>query len=493
MKQELKLKLKLSISILTVTSLVLICASSAAVGASAPGGVVTLTFDDGSLTTYTNAWPILAAAEQPGMLYVTTDYIGGNDFSMNWSQVQELHNNGWEIGAHSVTHAELPAISPNEAEDEINDCYDELLDYGIEAKSFATPFGAYNNEVLAMIAKKYASHRGYWERGLNAWPYNNYALKIQPVMNDTPIEQVKAWIDQATNDNLWLILSFHDVFLTEDLDDSYSNTVQELQEISDYLKNNNVPVKTVSQVLAHADNLVPNSSFENDWQDWTHNSAAQFQINNNNKGSYPAPDKSVEITGAAQAAHLLSQNVPVENGELYGIQAYLDSSFLTGGEVGFYIDEYNQQNEWISGQWLGAYNYQTVTQFNKQYAPGSAQVAMLNVQVYIAAGSQGHAFVDNVELFTTQPPTPDDPGDDPDDNPGDDPGDDTPDDPGDNPPGDPGDQDPGDIIDDNFLDDLKTDLENRAEDLKTNLTNMAEETKQRFDDLRQRLGQMRFN
>ena len=79
---------------------------------------VSLTFDDGFLSTYTNALPILSARHLPATVYVTSGFIDqgkvddDNLPAMTWAQVQALQNtNGWEIGGHTQTHTELPLLT----------------------------------------------------------------------------------------------------------------------------------------------------------------------------------------------------------------------------------------------------------------------------------------------------------------------------------------------------------------------------------------------
>ena len=71
---------------------------------------VSITFDDGFASTYTNALPVLTERGIKATVYVTTDFIGSPGY-MTWDQVISLQNDyGWEIGSHTVTHAELEGL-----------------------------------------------------------------------------------------------------------------------------------------------------------------------------------------------------------------------------------------------------------------------------------------------------------------------------------------------------------------------------------------------
>ena len=67
---------------------------------------VLLTVDDGLLSFYNNAWPILKK-RIPFILFVNTREVGAFNY-MNWDQIIELYNNEYvEIGNHSHSHEYL--------------------------------------------------------------------------------------------------------------------------------------------------------------------------------------------------------------------------------------------------------------------------------------------------------------------------------------------------------------------------------------------------
>ena len=68
-----------------------------------PEKPVVLTVDDGYLTFYENAMPLLKKYDMPATLFVNTAYVGGGDF-MNWKQLEEARKAGVEIGNHSHNH-----------------------------------------------------------------------------------------------------------------------------------------------------------------------------------------------------------------------------------------------------------------------------------------------------------------------------------------------------------------------------------------------------
>ena len=68
---------------------------------------VLLTIDDGLMSFYKNAWPILREKKIPFILFVNTENVGTFNY-MNWEQILELHNSDFvEIGNHSHSHEYL--------------------------------------------------------------------------------------------------------------------------------------------------------------------------------------------------------------------------------------------------------------------------------------------------------------------------------------------------------------------------------------------------
>ena len=68
---------------------------------------VLFTVDDGLLSFYNNAWPLLKEKQIPFILFINTREVGSFNY-MNWSQIIELHNaENVEIGNHSHSHEYL--------------------------------------------------------------------------------------------------------------------------------------------------------------------------------------------------------------------------------------------------------------------------------------------------------------------------------------------------------------------------------------------------
>ena len=68
---------------------------------------VLLTIDDGFLSFYENAWPILKNKKIPFILFISTREVGNFNY-MSWEQIKEISKENFvEIGNHSHTHEYL--------------------------------------------------------------------------------------------------------------------------------------------------------------------------------------------------------------------------------------------------------------------------------------------------------------------------------------------------------------------------------------------------
>src|SRR5688572_26130780 len=178
----------------------------AAVQSPTAAAKVSFTFDDGFTSALTKASPALGQYGLSGTNYVISGCVGmttapnncaadGDQSYMTWDQINQLKTTyGWEIGGHSVSHPQLATdgLTVAQLEQQIANNKQELANHGYNAVSFASPFGDYSNTTLAVIAKHFASHRGFHDVSNNVWSYNDYLLNNMQVQAGVTVAQVKA-------------------------------------------------------------------------------------------------------------------------------------------------------------------------------------------------------------------------------------------------------------------------------------------------------------
>lgn len=135
-------------------------------GAYLPEKPMIITFDDGAEDIFSTAYPIMKAHGYSGTLYIVGNYLDANEY-LSVGEIKEMHEMGWEIGSHSMTHANLnqtPSLS-----NEIFKSRKVISERtGIAINSFAYPFGIYND----FLAKKVITY-GYKTAVGLGWSYNH--------------------------------------------------------------------------------------------------------------------------------------------------------------------------------------------------------------------------------------------------------------------------------------------------------------------------------
>ncbi|MCE7936703.1 hypothetical protein DYH10_02860 [Candidatus Saccharibacteria bacterium CPR2] len=379
---------------------------------------VSFTFDDGYSSTLLEAAPVLSEFGYTGTAYITTSFVGQSEY-LTWSQTSQLASQyGWEIGAHSVTHPLMSQLSDLEIENEVATSKSILESKGFNPKSFATPYGDYDNRVIEAIARHYTSHRPFHDTGYNTWPYNDYLIKVQQVQVGVSVSQVKQYIDQAKTNNYWLVLVFHNIADNPSPDSNdYEYSTEDLRQIASYVKTQGLDVVNVSDgLIKDTVNMVNNSSFTNGLSGWTTDNP-NLAIDQNNNGSVPESQSSAKIVSTPEKnVHLFSEKINVSDQKQYVLKSYvnLDNTQITS-EAAWYIDEYDQNGNWISGQYkpISFVDNVLAKNANYVYVPTSVNVASISLQFILTASSSNVLLLDNVQLYCVGPKGPGDPNPEP--------------------------------------------------------------------------------
>jgi peptidoglycan/xylan/chitin deacetylase (PgdA/CDA1 family) len=120
-------------------------------GTNLPPRPIIITFDDGDISVYTTALPVMQAYGYTGVAYIVGNYMGTDGY-MSAEQVKELAAAGWEIGSHSRSHRDLTQLEPAVQREEIVQARVNLEEQlGLPVNTFSYPFGIINNAVVDYV------------------------------------------------------------------------------------------------------------------------------------------------------------------------------------------------------------------------------------------------------------------------------------------------------------------------------------------------------
>lgn len=109
-------------------------------GGNLPQRPVVITFDDGDIDVYENAFPIMRELGFVGAFYIVTNNLGAKDY-VGIDQLKEMVAAGWEIGSHTRDHLDL-TINHDIIRDEMLQSRLDLQEaLSTTVTSIAYPFG----------------------------------------------------------------------------------------------------------------------------------------------------------------------------------------------------------------------------------------------------------------------------------------------------------------------------------------------------------------
>ena len=116
-------------------------------GGTLPPKPVVLTFDDGYVSQYENAFPVMKRLGWPGVLN-----LKALDSDIYDRQVEEMARAGWQIASHSVTHPDLPSLTDSQLAGEMAESRRLLEEeFGVSVTDFCYPAGRYDGRVIEAV------------------------------------------------------------------------------------------------------------------------------------------------------------------------------------------------------------------------------------------------------------------------------------------------------------------------------------------------------
>jgi peptidoglycan/xylan/chitin deacetylase (PgdA/CDA1 family) len=122
-------------------------------GYALPPHPIVISFDDGYLDQHTRAFPVLRKLHWPGVLNLKVQSLESAYDLPPW-RVRDLIKGGWEIDAHTITHADLTAVDDKRLWHEVRGSRLALQrGFHIPVDFFCYPAGRYDARVVASVRR----------------------------------------------------------------------------------------------------------------------------------------------------------------------------------------------------------------------------------------------------------------------------------------------------------------------------------------------------
>jgi peptidoglycan/xylan/chitin deacetylase (PgdA/CDA1 family) len=213
-------------------------------------GKLVITFDDSTLSQYTNGFALLESEGVKGTFYITTDYVGLGQ-KMTWAQIQAMMAAGHSIQDHSKDHHNFSTLDEIGVNAQIDGVDSAFLSNSITvAKHLAYPFGeGATPDVINWIGERRITGRGAGSGG-NTYPgTTKMSLPSRNIDNigDSGVTTLEAILDSVKLEKTAQILHAHGV---TEIDEEYSISIAHLTAIITKAKSIGLDIITISELEA---------------------------------------------------------------------------------------------------------------------------------------------------------------------------------------------------------------------------------------------------
>ncbi len=162
-------------------------------GRSASANEVYITFDDGHLTNYTQAFPVLQACGFTAEFYINTATVGTAGY-VSWDQLREMHQAGMAIESHGHDHVLMNELSEDAVRLQLQQSYDLIKqEIGSSPIVFSPPGGRMHPAMQHLVPEIGFQYVAYSKPGV--WDGGNRFIPRYPVLANSN-EQFEAAVLQ---------------------------------------------------------------------------------------------------------------------------------------------------------------------------------------------------------------------------------------------------------------------------------------------------------
>lgn len=171
--------------------------------------LLTFRFDD-AFANQEQAIAYLNCHKIKASIYAITGHIGKRPY-MNANTLRAFYQDGNEVGSHTINHTRLTTVSKKRHTREVIQSKKMLKAIGINARTFAYPYGMYNLLLDNQIQENYSAASVYPLISKGNYNYkttSNYRLHC--FSPSTP-KEFELLLKKAIQYNLWMVACFHKI------------------------------------------------------------------------------------------------------------------------------------------------------------------------------------------------------------------------------------------------------------------------------------------
>jgi peptidoglycan/xylan/chitin deacetylase (PgdA/CDA1 family) len=206
-------------------------------------GKVMFHFDDGTLSSYTKAYPVLKQKGWPAACAIIPDVIGA-DNRLTLKMMGEMQKNGWDMMSHPAAppSTALPGLPEQVQRRKIVSAHQKLAALGFEqgARHFVAPYNRVSGTTLDIVSDVHETGFLFGACPNNAQhPSNPYFISR---VQGPAVRGAKDIIDMAAQFNQLAVVTYHVL-------GGEGTPMSVFKRIVDYVEKKNVDVITPSQLI----------------------------------------------------------------------------------------------------------------------------------------------------------------------------------------------------------------------------------------------------
>jgi peptidoglycan/xylan/chitin deacetylase (PgdA/CDA1 family) len=155
-------------------------------GGELPEKPIVITFDDGHLSVFENAFPIMDELGFPGVFYIVANRIYDSPGFVTSEQIKTMLNAGWEVGSHGYSHQDITQNHYSAEHEIAQSKYDLQAALDVPVNTFAYPYGLIDPYTATMVSNAgYKAGMGLGQSITHTWGNLFYLHRIEVYGSDT--------------------------------------------------------------------------------------------------------------------------------------------------------------------------------------------------------------------------------------------------------------------------------------------------------------------